>query len=113
LLKDKLARFIDKKPEESKWHICEDVPDAYIKQMCGEAKILRTDRKSGKQTLRWDKVTPSTRVDFWDCEVYLMGAAEIKGVYNLTEDDKPKIYQPKEKDKKENWINETQGWLNV
>jgi len=96
--KSKISRLVSITPGENpKWHLHRDPSDVYLKQFCGEHKIIDRNRKTGKPTEIWQKKKPSTRVDFWDAEVYATAAADMLHVSALRPDGQIQDAQPRER----------------
>lgn len=78
LFKDALAHSM-RNPE--KWHVPEDLPDGYERQMASEHKIRV--RHGGHEHQRWVVKPGSAANHFWDCEVYALAAARMVRVDTL------------------------------
>lgn len=73
-----VARFKDQVAERqanpSLWHIPEDVPDAYKRQVASEHKVRRRSR--ARERMMWIARPGHDANHCWDCEVYAMAAAK-------------------------------------
>jgi len=114
MFKDKLARLMD--INNPKWFMHLNPSDEYIKELCAEGKITRKDRR-GAQREVWKKLSTHTKNNFWDAEVLALAAAEVLGVYRLTENDLPQPIQEgpesqKRTEGRKPWIDRgTKGWI--
>jgi phage terminase large subunit GpA-like protein len=113
--KDKISRMVHAEEPTCKWHLHKNPSPDYLRQFCGEHKVLKLDKKRGRAYEIWQPVSSHAATHFWDAEVYAMAAAEMLRVYNLREEDipKPSLFEPavKEEQKKESWIGQRNNWI--
>jgi phage terminase large subunit GpA-like protein len=105
--KDKVSRLMSAEPgDPGRWRIHMNPAADYVKQLCGEHKVIKRDKKQAITRYVWEKKTHSTPNHFWDAEVMACVSADIIGVGNLRpEDQSPIVYQP------ENERREGTRWL--
>lgn len=113
--KDKISRMVHAEEQICKWHLHKTPSPDYLKQFCGEHKILKLDKKGGKAYEIWQPVSPHAKTNFWDAEVYVMAAAEMARVYTLREEDipKPVLIQPQEEQEPKigKWLSKRNNWI--
>ena len=97
------------------WEVNSAITDEYISHMTGEHKIQV--RKGRTSRIRWVPRTAGRRVDYWDCEVYLMAGARLGKVANMPSEPelvaaRERAHRPAPERKREEgggWVN-GQGW---
>jgi len=114
--KDKVTRLVRNTKLDSPggWHLHADPPDEYLKQFCGEHKVILRDRKSGKSREEWRPISKHTATHFFDTECYATAAAEMLRVFMLQADNEPKVYRRKDDDNlsgKTKWMPKRSNWI--
>lgn len=94
-LKDKLSRLMDRNPEQpGGWHLFAEASEDYLTQMCSEQKVIKRNKRTGVAVEEWG-LAPGHRANhYWDCEVYALAAAEMRGVSALRPAGVASIYKP-------------------
>ena len=97
--------------EPGAWHLHDDIPPEYLRQVTSEQKTLTRNRRTGATVAEW-KVKPGRGANhWWDCEIYATAAADMLAVYALREASPPpqKETKPVESD----WVKPRKGgWIN-
>jgi len=114
--KDKVMRLVKNTSFDTPggWHIYQNPSEDYIKQFCGEAKMIVRDKKTRRMREEWRPVTTHAASHYFDAEVYATAAAEMLRVFDLREEGQL-IHQPAQNDprqfKHENWISRQPNWM--
>lgn len=110
--KDKLTRLMTATDgDHGAWHLHEDVPQEYLRQVTSEHKVLQRNRRTGATSTEW-VTKPGAGANHWfDCEVYSLAAAEILGVWAMQE-QAPRPVSPPPSQAQSNWVKQKGGWIN-
>lgn len=113
--KDKITRLVKNTEPGSPggWHLHKDPGEEYLKQFCGEHKVIIRDKKTGKVREEWRKLSVHTKNNFFDAECYAVAAAEMLRVFDL-QPEGPNIYSPAQRNRSDGsgkWINRRSGWM--
>ena len=114
--KDKVMRLIKNTAVDAPggWHIHQNPSEDYVKQLCGEAKVLVRDTKKRRFREEWRPVTTHAASHLFDAEVYATAGAEMLRVFDLR-DSGLSVHQPTDGDprqfKHENWIPRQSNWI--
>lgn len=116
--KDQISRLVHTDDAVSKWHLYKEPTPEYLRWFCGEHKVTKRDKKTGRTYEVWEKASSHAQAHSWDAEVYALAAAEMLRVFNLKEEHKPlprpeniAVASEESKDKKTNWIGDRKGWI--
>jgi len=108
--KDKISRLVKNTKLDSPggWHLHKDPSDEYLKQFCGEHKIIIRDKKTGRAREEWRTVSVHAQSHFFDTECYSIAAAEMIRVFAMQEDGR-RIYPKQDTESLQHGI--TKNWL--
>ncbi|MDD4980687.1 MAG: phage terminase large subunit family protein [Candidatus Omnitrophica bacterium] len=113
--KDKISFFVHTEHASPTWHLHKEPSEEYFRWFCGEHKIIKRDRKTGRTYEVWEPVSSHAQAHYWDAEVYAMAAAEMMRVFTLKEEDRPKpqteIINHDPGKKPESWIGKKPNWI--
>ena len=114
--KDKVMRLVKNTAADTPagWHIYQNPADDYVKQFCGEAKVIVRDKKTRRVREEWRPVSTHAASHYFDAEVYATAGAEMLRVFDLREKGLV-VHQANPGDprqfKHENWINRQANWM--
>jgi phage terminase large subunit GpA-like protein len=60
-----------------KWHIHEDMPEEYFKQMTAEQVVSEVDKRTGRTRYHWKIISSGRANHYFDCEVLALCGAEM------------------------------------
>ncbi len=115
--KDKISRLVRNTSFDypAVWHLHKDPSEEYLRQFCGEHKVIIRDKKTGRAREEWHTISVHTQSHFFDTECYAIAAAEMIRVFAMQEGDK-RVY-PKEDTESlkqsitKNWLPRRPGWI--
>lgn len=109
--KDKVTRFVQNSKMDGLggWHLYKGIHQEYLKQFCGEHKIIIRDRKHEKTIEEWRPVTGHAATHFLDTEVYAMSAAEMLRVFSMQPQDEK--HKRSRESKEDTWILKQNNWV--
>jgi phage terminase large subunit GpA-like protein len=115
--KDKISRLVKNTQANSTggWHLHKDPHEEYLRQFCGEHKIIIRDKKTGRAREEWRTISVHTQSHFFDTECYAIAAAEMIRVFAMQEDGK-RIYPKQDTESlkqsiAKNWLPRRTGWI--
>lgn len=115
--KDKIARLVKNTAPDAPggWHVHQNPSDDYVKQFCGEHKVIVRDKKTRRVREEWRPVAAHAAAHYFDAEVYAAAAAEMERYFELRQMPGAAVYQPRERDprqfKHENWVPKRPHWM--
>jgi len=113
--KDKISFFVHTEHASPTWHLHREPTEEYFRWFCGEHKITKRDRKTGRTYEAWEPISSHAQAHYWDSEVYALAAAEMMRVFTLKDEDKPgsiserPAQKPQQKPPK--WIAREGKWI--
>jgi phage terminase large subunit GpA-like protein len=79
--KDALFRRMQMNPQDpGAWRVHGEITREYADQMVSEQKAINRNRRTGRVTEEWQKVSQHSANHFWDCEQYALAGAEMLGI---------------------------------
>ena len=111
--KDKVTRFMTAQDgEPGAWHLHQDVPAEYLKQVTSEHKVLTRNRRTGATASVWTTKPGGSDNHYWDCEVYAAASADMVAVFALTEEAHQPPEPPPQPSQQSQWVKPGKGWIN-
>lgn len=127
--KDKLVRLMGLGEQgRPLWHVHQDPPEEYVRQVAAEHKVLVRNRKTGASSEEWVPKPGAGPHDWLDAEVYALAAAEMLAVYAMQppEEGKEVVARAEEprrrtwlrpmgegysrRRRRESWLGDLEGW---
>lgn len=89
----------------------ENCPEYWFTQMTSEHKVIERNRRTGRETEEWVKISQHAPNHLWDCTVYNSLVAEICGVRYLTNETQAETHPEPSSTPGGSWIGNKSGWL--